>query len=235
MLGAICKWDLLVRPAVTIRYFGWRVFLRVLVAGRNQTFLSILMQERAFQPASTSAFEVVQRCVRLEQIAKRIYQSLAERFSTDCLIQEFFRTLARQETEHEELLEMCRIAAIRSGWDASGLDLLRESLPLVERQMREAEVKLRAVRILRDALWLTIEIESSEVNRLFQAIVAATDSEFVRKFRLFRSTVRAHLSYIQGIITTLEPNLSPACERMLACCNVQANGSDSGSRAGRRT
>jgi rubrerythrin len=235
MLGAISRRDVLARPGITIRCFGWRVFLRALVAGRKQTFLSILMRERAFQPVSDGLFEVVERCVRLEQIAKGIYQSLAERFNTESIIQDFFSTLARQEVQHEELLEMCRITAMRAGWRGSGLDPLREKLPLVERQMRVAEVKLRAVRILEDALWLTIEIESSEINRLFHAIVAATDSEFVRAFEVFRSSVREHLRYIHGSIAAFEPSLRPACERMLACCTAQPDGSDSGSRVAMQT
>jgi hypothetical protein len=222
MVGVISKWDVLAHPIMTIRCFGWRVFLRVLVAGRSRTFLSILTQERAFHPESVGALEVVERCIRLEQIAKGVYQSLAERFTADCLIQEFFATLAQQEAEHAELLEMCRVAAIRGVWDLTSLDACRDSLPLVERQMREAEAKLRAVKALGDALWLVVEIESSEINRLFQAVVAATDSEFVRNFKLFGSTVRAHLSYIQGIVTTLEPSFRPACERMLACCTPQS-------------
>ncbi len=152
-------------------------------------------------------------------------------FQQQGLIHEFFRTLARQEAEHEELLETCGIAAIRGGRDGSGLDPLREDLPMVERRMREAEAKLRAVRILEDAFWLTIEIESSEINRLFQAVVAATDSDFVRKLRLFRSTVREHVSYIREAITTFEPSFGPACGRMLASCTTQSDGSDLGSRA----
>jgi rubrerythrin len=224
MLGAIRKRDILFRPTMAIRCFGWRVFLRTLVAGRRETFLSILVQQRAFHPEGTSAWEIVRRCVRLERHAKEIYQSLAKRFNADSLIQGFFATLARQEAEHEELLEMCRVAAMRSGWDGSCLAPLCESVPLVERQMKEADAKVRAVRVLADALWLTVEIESSEINRLFQAVVAATDSEFVREFKLLRSTVRAHLSYIQGITTTLEPTLRPACERMLACGDLQING-----------
>jgi rubrerythrin len=223
MLGVISKWDILTHPATTVRCFGWRVFLRALTAGSNQTFLSILTQEGSFRAPNAKLSDVVERCVRLEQIAKGIYQSLAERFNTQGPIQEFFGTLARQEAEHIELLEMCRVAAMRYGWDGSGLAPLRGGLPLVEHQMREAEAKLRAVRTLTDGLWLTIEIESSEINQLFQAIVAATDSEFVRKFKRFRSSVRAHLSYIQGIIITLEPSLSPACERMLARCTVQSS------------
>jgi hypothetical protein len=235
MLGAISKRDVLTRPALTIRCFGWRVFLRTLLASRTQTFLSILVAERALQPARDGPFEVVQRCVRLEQIAKGIYQSLAERFKAEGLVQEFFRTLVRQEAEHEELLEICRIAGMHGGGDGLRLDQLRESVSLVERQMRAAEVKLRAVRILEDALWLTIEIESSEINRLFQTVVAAMDSEFVKECGLFRNAVREHLGYIRGIITTFQPSFGPACERMLACCSTQSDGNDLGHRAERPT
>ena len=205
MVGVISKGDVLGHPIITIRCFGWRVFLRVLFAGRGRTFLSILAQERVFEPVRASAFEVVERCIRLEQIAQGVYQSLANRFADDLLIQEFFATLSQQEAEHAELLEMCRVAAIRGGWDQAVLDSVRDGLPSVERQMREAEAKLRAVRALAEALWLIVEIESSEINQLFQAVVAATDSEFVRNFKRFRTAVRAHLAYIQGIVTTLEP------------------------------
>lgn len=231
MLGAIAKWDVLTSPAVTIRCFGWRVFLRTLFAGRNQTFLSVLVQEGTFEPASGTLFEVVRRCARLEQAAGRIYRSLAQRFNDQVLVQEFFTSLAQQEAEHEELLETCRIAAVRGGWDGSGLDPLRETVPGIERRMRGAEAKLRAVRTLRDALWLTIEMESSEINRLFSAIVAATDSEFVRRFKVFRHAVRGHLSYIQGIVTTLMPSFRPACEEMLAAAARPSDGVDSRMRA----
>lgn len=221
MVGVISKWDVLAHPFVTIRCFGWRVLMRVLVAGRNRTFLSILSQERAFHPASASASEVIERCIRLERIAGSIYRSMAEQLAVDCLIQEFFTTLAQQEAEHAELLEMCRVAAIRSGWDAASLDRCRDSLPRVERQMREAEAKVRAVRGLGDALWLIIEIESSEINGLFHAAVAASDTELVRNVKQFKTAVRSHLSYIHGIVTTLDPSLKPACDRMLACCYLQ--------------
>ncbi len=41
MLGAIRKRDILAHPFVTVESFGWHVFFRVLVAGRNQTFLAL--------------------------------------------------------------------------------------------------------------------------------------------------------------------------------------------------
>jgi len=215
MLGSIGKFDVLAHPAVTIRCFGWRVFVRTLVARRGETFLSLLMRESSFEPPSHSVFEIVRRCVELEKAAGRIYASLAGEFHQEP-VRLFFETLARQEHEHAELLDLCRIAAMRGGWDGSCIDPWRESVPYLERRMREAEAKRRAVKNPADAFWLTIEIESSEVNQLFEAVVAATDSEFVRKFLRFRSTAREHLDYIRQTIPEFEPSLKPACERMLS-------------------
>jgi hypothetical protein len=230
MLGAISKRDVLIHPATTISCFGWRVFLRTLVAGRNQTFLSVLMREGAFDLSKDKALEVVERCARLEQSAKRIYQSLAERFAAEASVQEFFVALARQEEEHEELLETCRMAAMRGRWDGCAFDSLRESVPLMERRMREADAKLRAVKTVGDALWLTIEIESSELNRLFQAVVAATDSEFVRKCESFRIATKRHLDYVHETITAFEPGLKSACERMRETIGVDSVSGDAPSR-----
>ena len=215
MLGSIGKSDVLAHPAVTIRCFGWKVFVKSLVAGRNETFLSILTREGAFGPASHSVFEIVRRCVGLEQAAQRIYASLAAEFRQDS-VREFFETLAQQEGEHAELLELCRVAAMRGAWDGRCLDPWRENVPYLERRMREAEAKRRAVKSPADAFWLTVEIESSEINQLFEAVVAATDSEFVRKILRFRSLAREHLDYIRQTIAEFEPSLTSMCERMLS-------------------
>ena len=45
MGGVICKREVLRHPIIILRGFGWRVFLRCLVARKGQTFLGILMQE----------------------------------------------------------------------------------------------------------------------------------------------------------------------------------------------
>jgi hypothetical protein len=217
MVKAIGKLDVLAHPVLTIRCYGWRVFIRTLFARRDQTFLSILVASESSHPSVEKVFEIVRRCVRLEQTANRIYASLADKFSSYRLVREFFEVLARQEQEHAEILAVCRIAAMRGSWDGSCLEPWRESVPYLERQMREAESKLRAVKSPADAFWLTVEIESSEINQLFEGVMAATDSQFVRKFLPFRSAAREHLDYIRAAISELEPSLRSACERMLSC------------------
>jgi hypothetical protein len=217
MVGVICKWDVLAHPLVTIRCFGFRVFMRTLIAGRNDAFLSILRQYGPLGPSGETVLETMQRCIRLELIAKKAYESLARTFGSMELVREFFETLARQEQEHAELLELCRIVAGQSRRGVGFSDSWRDRVLCLERQMREAEVKLRAVKSTADAFWLTIEIESSEINQVFEGIVAAIDSEFVREFQVFRSAGREHLSYVAETITALEPSLKPHCQRMLSC------------------
>jgi hypothetical protein len=49
MVGAICKWEVLFHPIVTIQCFGWTVFFRAVFAGPNQTFLSLLTKAGVFE------------------------------------------------------------------------------------------------------------------------------------------------------------------------------------------
>ncbi len=214
MLGAICKRDILVHPFVTIRCFGWRIFFRALLANRCQTFLSLLVEDDTRQPAGETTRKLVGRCVELEKRAEKIYDSLAERFVDNDAAREFFDTLARQEETHVELLELCREVASRADWDKESFARWRDSLPRLERQMKEAESSLEFVDDLAVALRLVIQIESSEVNRVFLGIVSASDSAFVRKLGVFHESTATHLSYIRQSIPELERGLAQECKKV---------------------
>ena len=84
MVGVIRKRDILAHPVVTIRCFGWPVFLRALAASRQQTFLSLLVECSALRPPKVKVPELLGHCVELELRAKRVYESLAERFAEPC-------------------------------------------------------------------------------------------------------------------------------------------------------
>ncbi len=211
MVKAIGKLDVLAHPSLTIRCLGWKVFVKTLLARQG----TVIWTTESSRPPAEKIFEIVRRFIRLEQTAHRIYASLAERFRDYGAVNEFFRTLAQQEEEHAELLEICRVAAMRGSWDGDCLDLYREDVPYVERTMREAELKLRAVRSPADAFWLTIEIESSEINELFEATIAATDSQFVRTLLPFKIAARDHLDYISRTISYLEPGLRSESDRVI--------------------
>ncbi|MGD2152280.1 MAG: ferritin family protein [Gemmatimonadales bacterium] len=216
MVGVIRKRDILAHPIVTIRCFGWPVFLRALTASRHQTFLSLLCETGALRPPTVEVPELLGHCVELELRARRIYQTLAQRFADAVAVRRFFETLAEEEGEHAELLELCRETAGRAGWLEERFAPWRDAVPRLEQQMGEAEASLEGLDDLADAFRLTIRIECSEINDVFQGVVAATDSDFVRSLRAFQTAGSTHVSYIADRISEFEPSLAAECRKMRA-------------------
>jgi len=211
MLGVIRKRDVLAHPVVTIRCFGWRVFFKTLFAQRNQTFLSLLVQTDALSARRSEAPAIVGQCIQLEVRAQQLYEELGRRFSLTRPVRDLFATLAQQEREHAELLQLCLASADRGRWDPKHLDPCAEALPGLEQGMDAAEASLPRICTSADALRLVIRIESSEVNRAFEGIVAANGSGFVRELGAFHDATRTHISYIRRRIPEIEPRLEEDC------------------------
>jgi hypothetical protein len=208
MVGAIDKRDILAHPLVTIRCFGWRVFLRAIFAGPNQTFLSVLAEAEVLKPAADNVVEFVARCVELELRAGRVYAALSRRFAATRSVQQFFAVLASQEECHAELLELCRAAAAQRRWNENQVAPWRDVVPRLERRMAVAEASVGDIQTLRPALQLVVDIESSEINEVFRSIVAASESEFVRRLTVFGESEKRHLAFIRRGIAELDPEVA---------------------------
>jgi hypothetical protein len=213
MFGAICKRDILAHPIVTIRCFGWRVFFKSLFAGRDQTFLSLLNQADVLKPAG-DVLELVGRCVDLELRAKKTYETYAARFAQRLEARRFFESMARQEQGHAELLSVCREAARHERWNDKLFAPWRDAIPKLEEKMESTERRVAENKDLIVALQHVIDIESSEINHIFDAVVNATDSEFVRRLQVFRTTEIQHINFICRAVSELEPSLIDACRDM---------------------
>ena len=213
MGGAISNWDVFFHPFVTIRYFGWTVFFRSLLAGRDTTFLALVNRAR---PRTSQVSPLLERCISLELRAKRLYIALARGLDGLDPAANFFGLLAAQEQQHADLLEVCRLAANRDGWKAGLFNPWQDYLPRLERQMQAAEIAASAVDSVEDAVMLALQIESSEVNLVFDAALAASDSNFVRKLRPFRKAMELHMSYLVEAIPRLAPNLLTASRDLRA-------------------
>jgi len=215
MLGAIRKRDLLAHPVVTIRSFGWRVFVKAMLAGPDKTFLAILMETQVLPSARVDVPEVLRRCVELERSAQRIYEQLAARFSEVEPVRRFLATLAHQEQGHAELLEVCRAALRKGRFDAQRFAPWQDQLPRLERAMHDTESSLDEIAGTGKAMQCVIDIESSEINRVFRSAVGASDTEFVRRLDVFRNAGNQHVRFIADHIRVLEPGLTEDCQRML--------------------
>jgi len=226
MIGAIRRRDILTHPVVTIRCFGWRVFLSALFANRDQTFLSLLVRAGALQPYPSKAPDAVERCIKLELQAQRIYHRLAGRFLGTPPISDMFDVLAYQEQTHAELLQLCHEAAMRSSWKEACLAPWKDAVANLERLMAEAERSLDTIDDLSDALRLVIKIEGSEVNRVFASVMSACGSEFVGTLRVFQNAVTDHITYICQEIADLQPLMTAQCQELARAHKVplpQAN------------
>ena len=216
MVGVINHWDILAHPVITVRCFGWGVFFSAIGPWRSKPFLSLLRDCGHFGTAVSKLPAILDRCIGLELRAKRIYNALAKAFADEGLVGPFFAGLAEQEQYHADLLEVCRAAASRSGWKAQLFNPWDDYLPRLEQQMDATEAAVLEIDSLEAALQLVVKIEASEVNQVFRAALAATDSAFVKKLRPFREAMEAHMAYLVERLPELSPNMLPACRELRA-------------------
>ncbi|MFZ1933075.1 MAG: ferritin family protein [Thermoguttaceae bacterium] len=216
MVGVITTWDILVNPIATIRCFGWLVFFKAAVPWRDMPFLSLVEDAASLKPPPSSVPTILERCIALEVRAKRIYSILAKALDDQGLVGPFFAGLAEQEQYHADLLGVAKAAAIRKGWRANLFNPWQDYLPRLEQQMETAEKAIRDIDSIDAALQLVLQIESSEVNRVFDAALAASDAAFVRKLKPFRRAMEAHMSYIVERLPQLSPKLMLACRELRA-------------------
>ncbi len=89
-------------------------------------------------------------------------------------------------------------------------------LPSLQQHMDEIEASLYHVGSLDDAFRLVVQIESGEINRVFQAVLASCNSAFVKRIAAFRKAVKQHISYIAKRLPELDSRLMMAARELRA-------------------
>jgi len=207
MVGAITSWDILAHPVSTVRCFGWRVFFKAVVPWRDTPFLSLIRDAGFLKASVPSTPTILERCISLELRAKRIYWILAKALDDQGLVGPFFAGLAEQEQYHADLLEVARAAAVQCGWKANLFHPWQEHLPNLEKKIADAEAAVSEVDSVDDALRLVVQVESSEINQIFYAALAATDAAFIKRLKPFQEAMEAHMLYLVERIPELSPQL----------------------------
>lgn len=207
MIGVICSWDVLAHPWITIQSFGWKTYLRAALAGRKQTFLSLLNEEAVFCSAPPETVAIFRQCIDLELRAKRIYTSLANATAKTRSVAMFLATLARQEQDHADLLRLCAAASHRDGWQLNDLPTWQADLTRLGQEMDNAEALASTMCDAESIMRLVVHLESSEINHAYSAVIAASNSAFVKTLQPFRNVIELHLSYIVIRAAELTPKL----------------------------
>lgn len=61
---------------------------------------------------------------------------------------------------------------------------------------------------------LILQVEGSEIDRVFSGVIEATDSPFVKNLEPFRRAVTQHIDYICARISALMPSAAAACRQL---------------------
>jgi rubrerythrin len=223
MLGVITSRDILTHPVVTIQCFGFRLFLKALFARPNETFLSVLSRAGALgngghprpQAEVTERFS---RMIQLELRAKKVYTTFAQTFASDATARRFFETLAAQEQEHADMLEIHRVATFRGDCKMNDDDCSNEALSRLEQEMSDAEELSTAIDSLEDALRLVVQLEWSEINQVFKDLFSASRSVFVQKLLKSEEEIDAHTSYVIEHVVELCPQILQTSPRLQTDC-----------------
>jgi hypothetical protein len=216
MVGVITNWDILAHPIATIRCFGWGLFFRAVAPWSEKTFLALLQDGGYFGAVSPKLPTLLERCILLEQRTKRIYENLGIALSGEGYVVQFFGDLAAQEQHHVDLLEVCRALSLRNAWKANLFSPWQDYLARLEKQLDAAEAAVSRIDSIDAALQMMIEIESSEIDEVSSAAVAATDAAFVKRLKPFRDAMDAHVAYISERLPRLSPQLAIECRKLHA-------------------
>jgi rubrerythrin len=213
MQGAIRKRDILAHPVTTVQCFGWEVVVRVLFAGRDETFLNIAAGNMHAPAATAELPEFIMRGRALERRAMQVYRSLAQVFVGTAPVQELFLELAYQEECHAELLELCHMAGGR-GCTSEQFRPWRGVVEQLEERMESLERRAQRIMDVTEALQLVLELESSEIDDVFTAIVETSGSKFAQTIKTFRSAVQDHVALVCRTVPALAPELTERCDAL---------------------
>ena len=162
------------------------------------------------------ASKLLERCIGVELQAKQVYAAFAKTFVGTKSAHQFFEVLAQQEEDHAHLLQLCLPAAKQVVWEAEAIGMWQDLISCLEQKMKMMAPSLEGMDSLEDALWLVIQIESSEVNDMFLGLVSAIEWNYVRDLRPFREAMDLHITHICQHIPELAPDLMEACQQLRA-------------------
>lgn len=211
MKGMIRARDVIAHPAVVIRGFGLKVFLRALLAPKERTFLEII-SEGIPHPASPEERAITQQLDRLvlqEIHCSKIYKYFADHFLNFPDARQFFQTLSFQEEAHAEIIRVAKVEiARRKIWPQGDLiapDILEKTDAMLARL--DAGLRQTPRPTLKQALEMLEEMEATEREMVFAFLRHFHDVvqfTFIQKMHLLIPSFADHNAYLNTMLPQLK-------------------------------
>lgn len=176
MYGIVSQEDLRRQAGEVIRTFGLMTYVRVLTSHHKGKGLLQQITEKYQRegiPMPGPLGQAYRISALLEFRAARIYDRLARHFQAEPPARAFFEELRDEELEHGRLMVLC-LYTLNARVRPSYVPSLRD--PEVRALLRELRAQERRVEqlTLDEALDLTAKLEASEINMIFDRLLAQT-------------------------------------------------------------
>lgn len=207
MRGLIGKRDVMLHPLTVIQGFGLQVFFKAVLASKGKTFLEII-SEGIPQPVSREQIKItllLDQLIAFELRAAHIYARMAMLYKKHSGAADFFRTISHQEEGHAEILRITKVEVARYNMWASVKPVSQKIIDTVDKDLSTVEWSLRTPGKLpyKKALDTVEELESSEINVVFDFMTHSIQTPFLRKAHRLIPSLAEHHSFLNTVLPEL--------------------------------
>lgn len=197
-------------PQQVVRSVGWTPFLTTLLR-REPSLLGAVKRhhEQHGIPMPGALGRAYRQAAVLEYRMARFYRALAGRFAAQPAASEFFHQMADEEEEHGRLMELCRYTVTTHPQIRYMPDIREGQMAALARRLRRLEARAADL-TLEQALQLTEELETSEINAIFDRLLRQVGNAPSRLFADALQAAGEHATAIPLRLAALQRQLLQA-------------------------
>ena len=196
------------QPIKVIRLFGITTFLKILFSpGKTllETVLELHARRGIQMPGPLGRAYKISALIEFR--VARIYKKLAEKFSGNKKVRDFFLELQREEEEHGRLMLLCLFTSKYTPGTSHTPGLYDPEVRTLMKRLRHFEKNISPLS-LDEALRLTVDLERGETNIIFDKLIKQAEQEETCLFREEMEKAGSHSTSIPKRIKELREEVS---------------------------
>ena len=198
------------QPIKVIRLFGMVTFLKMLFSPGKTLLESVLqLQARRGIQAPGPLGRAYKISALIEFRVARIYKNLADKFSADKRVRDFFLELQREEEEHGRLMLLCLFTTRYTPRTSYMPGLYDIEVRTLMKKLRHFEKNISPLS-LDEALRLTVDLEKGETNIIFDKLLKQAEHEATCLFVEEMEKAGGHSSSVPKRINALRKEVTKA-------------------------